>query len=213
MQHRRGVLVALGLVLVVCTSCGGLSVGDERSAARDQSAACLDPGDATASEGWLCDLPAVDPSTLTASQAALWSVVRQEYAAQQPGTVYAQGVDEAWCADFVSWVFNEAGFPFSNPNSGSWRIPGTSTLTEYFQSSGFFHQADEAGLVPQLGDVAVYDKESSAWGQHTNIVLGYDGTWLVTVGGNQAHGNVTVYRHRWDDPDLHVRGIARPLPG
>ena len=164
------------------------------------------------SEGWLCDLPAVDPATLTDAQASLWSAVQQAYAAQQPGTVYAQGVDEAWCADFVSWVFNEAGYPFANPNSGSWRIPGTFTLTEYFQSQGVFHQPGEAGFAPRLGDVAVYDKDSPVWSQHTNIVVGYDGTWLVTVGGNQGPDNVTAYRHHWDNPDLHLRGLGRPLP-
>ena len=58
----------------------------------------------------------------------------------------------------------------------------------------------------------MYNKESPVWGEHTNIVLAYDGTWAITVGGNQPHGNVTVYRHHWDNPDLNLRGSGRPLP-
>ncbi len=207
LRRRRGTVVGLGLVLALCTSCAEVPAG------HDRSAACVDPAQDTTSAGWLCDLPTVDPAALTTAQAALWSVVQQAFAAQQPGTAYSQGVDEAWCADFVSWVFDQAGHPYRNPSSGSWRIPGTFTLTEYFQSLGAFHDPAEPGLVPRLGDVAVYDQDSSVWGQHTNIVLAFDGTWLVTVGGNQPHGNVTVYRHRWDDPGLHLRGLGRPLPG
>jgi len=161
----------------------------------------------------MCDLPAVDTTTLTTAQRSLWSTLDQAYADQQPGTVYSQGKSEAWCADFVSWVYNEAGYPFSNPNSGSWRIPGTFTLAEYFQTQHVFHSPGETGFTPRLGDVAIYTNESLVWTQHTNIVIGYDGTWLVTIGGNQSHGAVTVYRHRWDNPDLHVRGFGRPLPG
>lgn len=63
---------------------------------------------------------------------------------------------EPWCADFVSWVYKEAGHPLKNPNSGSWRIPGTYTLREYYEAQGAFRPAD-SGYEPQLGDVAIYE--------------------------------------------------------
>lgn len=178
----------------------------------DERPRCVDPATDTVSEGLLCGLPEVDAATLSPAQTELWAAVQEAYDAQHPATVYSQGVVEPWCADFVSWVFNEAGHPFTNPSSGSWRIPGTFTLAEHFGSQQVFHTPDEPGFVPQLGDVVIYTKDSSVWTQHTNIVLDYDGTWLVTIGGNQPRGNVTVYRHRWDNPGLAIRGLGRPLP-
>ncbi|MCY4666961.1 MAG: CHAP domain-containing protein, partial [Rhodococcus sp.] len=83
--------------------------------------------DALAGEN-LDSFPAVDHSILSAQQSALLGVLEQEWESGSPGTKYAEGVEESWCADFVSWSMNQIGTPFSNPNSGSWRIPGVYTL-------------------------------------------------------------------------------------
>lgn len=133
--------------------------------------------------------PALDESHLSPDQVKLVVVLRHEYQTQANGTKYSEGVDEPWCADFVSWVYKEAGQPLKNPNSGSWRIPGTHTLREYFEKAGKFHTVD-SGYMPKLGDIAIYD--GPGWfGQHTNFILKYDGTQTVTIGGNEA-GRVQV---------------------
>jgi hypothetical protein len=154
--------------------------------------------------------PDIDTAGLGPTQAALAQVLREQYDQNQPGTVYSDGVEENWCADFVSWVYREAGASFSNPNSGSWRIPGVLTLWEYFRSQGQFTE-DLAGFTPQFGDVVLYEDVAEV-GQHTNIVLSFEDGWITTVGGNEGKpAQVRVSRARLDDPSLGIIGIGRPL--
>ena len=70
------------------------------------------------------EFPAVDASALTSDQGRVLELLQSEHEQDRPGTFYSDGIDEEWCADFVSWIMREAGRPLSNPNSGSWRIPG-----------------------------------------------------------------------------------------
>lgn len=132
--------------------------------------------------------PEVDASVLTTEQATVVNLLRSEHERQRPGTFYSEGVEQAWCANFVSWIMREAGQPLSNPNSGSWRIPGVFTLTEYYQQVGRF---EPAGYEPDVGDVVLYN--NSSWtGQHTNIIVAVDGDTATTVGGNEL-GKIRVH--------------------
>ncbi len=74
-------------------------------------------------------------------------IVHSEYDRNAAGTTYSEGVDESWCADFVSTVMRKAGVPFDNPNSGSWRIPGVATLTDYLHASGRWRPASRVTTV------------------------------------------------------------------
>ncbi|MDH6280713.1 CHAP domain-containing protein [Prescottella agglutinans] len=153
----------------------------------------------------LRSFPAVDGSALDSTQARIVDVVRTEFDAQPSGTKYSEGAEESWCADFVSWTLREVGEPLSNPNSGSWRIPGVYTLQEYYESVGRFRPVD-SGYVPKTGDVALYSP-SSPFGQHTNFVIGYDAGTLTTVGGNEADA---IKAHRFtvsDAPGLLGYGV------
>ncbi|WP_227980136.1 CHAP domain-containing protein [Nocardia spumae] len=145
--------------------------------------------------------PAIDPATLDANSDRLVSILRTEYAHPGNGPKYAEGVDEPWCADFVSWTLREAGQPLSNPNSGGWRIPGVSTLQEYFEANGRF-AAVGSEYRPRPGDVVIY-AAGSPFGQHTNIVLAAADHALTTIGGNER-GGVRIHRY---DPAT-VRGIV-----
>ncbi|ORI18038.1 hypothetical protein BJD99_13285 [Rhodococcus sp. 1163] len=132
--------------------------------------------------------PDVDASALSSEQAEVVELLRTEHTRQNPGTFYSDGAEEAWCANFVSWIMREAGQPLSNPNSGGWRIPGVYTLTEYYQDEGRF---EPKGYIPAVGDVVLYD--NSSWiGQHTNIVVAIDGNTATTVGGNEL-GKIRVH--------------------
>jgi hypothetical protein len=140
--------------------------------------------------------PDIDASGLTAYQQKVVALLKQEYAAQEPGTKYSEGASEPWCADFVSWIMREAGSPLENPNSGSWRIPGVATLQAYYQSSGAF-QPYSSGYQPVLGDVVMYGGDG-IFGQHTNIVLKNDNGILTTIGGNE-NGKIRVYTNEDTD--------------
>lgn len=149
--------------------------------------------------------PDVDTSVLSADQARIVELLEAEHRDQRPGTFYAEGVEEPWCADFVSWVMREAGRPLSNPNSGHWRIPGVYTLQEYYQSQGRFEEVG-GGYVPAVGDVVLYD--NSSWvGQHTNFVVAVDGDTVTTVGGNEF-GRIRVHTVDWAS-DSAVVGFGR----
>ncbi|WP_040798123.1 CHAP domain-containing protein [Nocardia higoensis] len=148
----------------------------------------------------LTSFPAVDRSALDADQRALVAVLERQFDDPGSGPDYAEGVVEAWCADFVSWVMREAGRPLSNPNSGSWRIPGVYTLQEYYQSVDRFVPI-EAADQPRTGDVLLYGPDSS-FGHHTNIVLAADNGTVTTIGGNEF-GRVSIHRFRLAEvPDV-----------
>lgn len=140
--------------------------------------------------------PQINTSELSPVQSKIATLLKQEYELQPDSTRYSEGIKEAWCADFVSWILKEAGQPLKNPNSGSWRIPGTFTLREYYETSGKFKSTD-SGYTPKVGDIMLYDNPSP-FGQHTNMVIKNDNGVITTVGGNEP-GGIRVYEHAQPD--------------
>ncbi len=188
-RRRRPFVVAAGVVLVLVLGVGVIAWR-------------------TVPERWLpwdtAEFPQVDAGQMTPTQNRIVELLRAEHAAQRPGTFYSEGVDEPWCANFVSWIMREAGTPFANPHSGHWRIPGVFTLQEYFEDSGRFEPVGD--YTPRVGDVVLYDR-SSALGQHTNIVVWVDGDEATTVGGNEMR-KIRVHELHWGS-DGGVVGFGR----
>ncbi len=137
--------------------------------------------------------PGIDESNLTPAQKRIVSIARTEFMEQPEYTKYTEGNKEAWCADFVSWVYMSAGVPFTNQNSGSWRIPGTYTLRDYLEKEGLLRLA-KSDYEPKTGDLMLYDNPNS-FGQHVNIVVTVhsDGS-VTTIGGNEP-GGIRVKTH------------------
>lgn len=144
----------------------------------------------------LTAFPEVATASLSDSQKEVLRLLKEEYKTQPAGTKYSAGVSEAWCADFVSWIFNEAGVPLSNPNSGYWRIPGTFTLRDYYEQAGRFKAAN-SGYSPKVGDIMLYDNPSP-FGQHTNIVIENTNGVITTIGGNEP-GGIRIFKHTTKD--------------
>ncbi len=140
--------------------------------------------------------PAVDMTGLAPARVRILENVRREFDANRPGTYFSEGVEEPWCADFVSTVLRDSGLPLHNPNSGTWRIPGVYTLTEYFQRAGKLEPA--ATYRPQPGDVVLYTPEHPVMHQHTNFVVAVSGDSVTTVGGNQEDG-ISAWTYRVTD--------------
>ncbi|MGO4616431.1 CHAP domain-containing protein [Nocardia sp. 2YAB30] len=184
--RRTGRWIVLGLVLFAFAVSGiaGVRWWEERS-----------NGQAIAGER-RTEFPALDRAALDPKQASIVAVAEREFGSPGAGTKYAEGIDEAWCADFVSWVMREAGTPLVNPNSGAWRIPGVDTLQEYYEGEGRFAPIG-SGYRPRTGDVLLY-RESSPFGQHTNIVLRADVGEVTTIGGNEF-GDVRIHRFTLTD--------------
>ncbi|MFC9551219.1 CHAP domain-containing protein [Rhodococcus sp. NPDC056960] len=187
-RGRAGVIVGAVLAVMVVVAGGVLWLAPDRYLPWDTA-----------------EFPVVDTRALSPQQARIVGLLEAEHGRQRPGTFYSEGVEEAWCADFVSWIMREAGQPLSNPNSGYWRIPGVYTLREYYESQSRFEHAG-GGYRPTVGDVVLYD--NSSWvGQHTNVVVAVDGDRATTVGGNEF-GRIRVHTLNWTT-DSAVVGFGR----
>ncbi|WP_330250153.1 CHAP domain-containing protein [Nocardia sp. NBC_00565] len=179
-ERRRYVWPMLGMLVVALVAAGVVGVRWWQDRAQPAIA-----GDR------LTAFPAIDGSRLDLTQGRIVTVLEREFKAPGDGPKYAEGVDEPWCADFVSWVLREADAPLANPNSGSWRIPGVYTLQEYYQGADRFVPIG-SGYQPRTGDVLLY-AEQSPFGQHTNIVVTADNGVVTTIGGNEF-GEIAMHR-------------------
>ena len=137
--------------------------------------------------------PDIATTNLSPTRQKIISLAKTEFKAQSAGTKFSQGTEEPWCANFVSYIMNQAGAPLKNPHTGGWRIPGTFTLREYYEANGRFKPAN-SGYQPLPGDVAIY-RNSPVFGDHTNIVLKNDNSVLTTVGGNEVN-RIRVFVNR-----------------
>lgn len=97
---------------------------------------------------------------------------------------YSDNNREAWCADFVSWVFKQANTPFTGGVSGGWRVPAAINVKGWFEQHGQYFAAGSAGA-PQPGDVVFYGTDREVF--HTNIVVSVSGNTMVTIGGNESN--------------------------
>jgi len=151
------------------------------------------------------DFPEIKQKDLSISQKKVVEILREEYKLQPSGTKYSEGVNEPWCADFVSWVFHEADASLSNPNNDHWRIPGTYTLREYYEQANRFKSARSV-YSPKVGDIMLYDNPSP-FGQHTNIVIDNTNEIVTTIGGNEPGGIRIVKHTKQDDAGFIGYGV------
>lgn len=185
-HHRSSLKIAVITIAVIGSTAALLFFITSRYNAIPQIVASL-----TASNE-MPPFPEIDQGGLSADQQRIITILQREYELQPDGTKYSEGVREPWCADFVSWVFNEAGMSFTNPNSGWWRIPGTYTLRDYYESENKFVAAGEA-YEPNIGDTMLYDNPSP-FGQHVNIVIANNDGVVTTIGGNER-GRIRIVQH------------------
>ena len=92
---------------------------------------------------------------------------------------YSQNRVEEWCADFASWVYNQAKDPLQSPN---WNIPAVVNIQAVGQAGGKFTWHPVGGYTPQPGDLAIHG------GQHVNIVVAVSGKNMTLIGGDQGPG-------------------------
>lgn len=92
----------------------------------------------------------------------------------------AASYGEPWCADFLSWVYREAGQPFTGGVDGGWRLPGVLGVHGWLEKNGIWHYRGDADT-PQPGDVVTFRDDD-----HTGLVERVDGTTLHTIEGNSS---------------------------
>jgi hypothetical protein len=105
-----------------------------------------------------------------------------------------------WCALFVSWCYNQAGFPMDKIGFSFPGFAGCQTAYTHFKESG------ELTLKPVSGDVFLADWNGDKRFDHTGLFskdLG-DGIHFETVEGNTSAtnqsngGQVQVRKRRYD---------------
>ena len=185
-KKRCIILSVIALLLIVpITVITQPKIADKLSSLINSTSFDRSPGESA--------LPDSDTANLSPTRQKIISLAKTEFEAQSAGTKFSQGAKEPWCANFVSYIMNQAGAPLKNPHTGGWRIPGTFTLREYYEANGRFKSAN-SGYQPLPGDVAIY-RNSPVFGDHTNIVLKNDNSVLTTVGGNEAN-RIRVFVNR-----------------
>ncbi|MDH4358353.1 MAG: CHAP domain-containing protein [Candidatus Berkelbacteria bacterium] len=94
----------------------------------------------------------------------------------------------AWCAAFVTWVYNKAGLNIE-------RSGGTVRLMELFQNGhSFIKTAGGTGYKPMAGDV-FWMKANNSSGYHVGIVETVIGNTVFTIEGNVTGDVVARRRH------------------
>lgn len=107
--------------------------------------------------------------------------------ALKPGTgylVYSQDRHENWCADFVSWIYNQANYPLK-PGAG-WNVPYVPNVQKIGEEGIKFQWHAVSGYTPKPGDLAIHGDH------HVNIVVGVSGKNMYLVGGNQGQGDLEL---------------------
>ena len=100
---------------------------------------------------------------------------------------YSEGRAEEWCADFVSWVYNQANYPLApDPN---WDLPAVSEIQATGElNQGFQWHPSDSGYSPQPGDIAIYIDPKSGTDGHANIVVSVSNGQIQYIGGDQGNG-------------------------
>ena len=184
-KKRCIILSVIALLLIVIAVITQPKIADKLSSLINSTSFDRSPGESA--------FPDIDTANSSPTRQKIISLAKTEFEAQSAGTKFSQGAKEPWCANFVSYIMNQAGAPLKNPHTGGWRIPGTFTLREYYEANGRFKSAN-SGYQPLPGDVAIY-RNSPVFGDHTNIVLKNDNSVLTTVGGNEAN-RIRVFVNR-----------------
>lgn len=203
-QIRRAKLALLGVAVlvvgIVFVNSSGAEAEPVKIPAVVQAAAQVEPVAAEKSKIVYGKFPEINETKLTPVQKRIVTLARSEYAKRPTGydqsvMSYTEGAREPWCANFISWIRDEAGIPYEHPTTGYWRIPGVSTLRDYYRNYSAYLPADE--YTPKLGDVAFYegdtaDENSS---EHVALVLGVEGDKLITIGGNETKDSILQIRY------------------
>lgn len=103
---------------------------------------------------------------------------------------------EPWCADFVSWVFKQAGVPLGPKGTG---FASNKSLVKWLKSYAEWWEPGEK--MPKPGDILILaltaDKRDRP--NHTSLVESVNGpTDVVTIDGNFSQ---KVSRARWKDKE------------
>ena len=110
-------------------------------------------------------------------------------------TAYTDGASyEEWCADFVSYIYKEAGYPFTQGESDGWDESNANNI----QNMGFTEHSANSGYIPKPGDVAYFNYENGhveivvSGGKNPTFIYGNSGTIDPTTGNGEMEANTII---------------------
>jgi hypothetical protein len=119
---------------------------------------------------------------------------------------------EAWCSEFVSWVYKAAGGPFTDGYKLEWMLKSSEEIRRWFKRHRTFVSRKDVQwntFYPKPGDYIRYQYAS---GGHSGIVSKCEGSTLYTIEGNV--NNMVVLRtiDNWRSrSDIDGIGLRRKL--
>lgn len=123
----------------------------------------------------------------------------QKFSPAVPGLEWSQ--NQAWCATFAAWSFQEAGMP-----KGSYPVTASCAA-----GVAWWKNAKRWSEYPAVGAQVFF---GPGGGSHTGLVYAYDATYIYTVEGNtntsgSAEGD-GVYLKKRSRKDAYVYGYGYP---
>jgi hypothetical protein len=110
-------------------------------------------------------------------------------------TSYTDGAPyEEWCADFVSYAYKQAGYPFTGGEADGWDESNANNI----QNMGFVKHSATSGYLPKAGDIAYFDYSGGhveivvSGGRTPTFVYGNSATIDPTTGNGQMMANTTT---------------------
>ena len=168
---------------------GDSTIGDSLSSNQGNCVTTCPLDSSTAS----LDVSSVRKSVVCLAQQelALWtpSYDRQNY------LKYTQSAPDPWCADFVSWIYNQAGYPLGTELK--WRYAAVFEIKQIGNNNINFHYHESTSYTPQPGDLAIHAIDSIDKNNlhrvnfyHVNMVVDVNVTskTMTLIGGDQGSG-------------------------
>lgn len=104
---------------------------------------------------------------------------------------YTGGREEPYCAHFIAWLFRQVGKPLPEDQAPSKSqhnpLANVKAMMRMCQARGWLIPVP---TIPQAGDIVFFgtrmDSDPAAGGSHVGIVVGMDGTKLITIEANTS---------------------------
>lgn len=100
---------------------------------------------------------------------------------------YTKQNTNAWCSEFVSWVYKQSGIPFSGGKNTSWILINSDQIENWFRANNRYHTRN-SGYMPKRGDYV--QTRNSDGTLHSAIIVDItedpetNKTVFVTIDGN-----------------------------
>jgi hypothetical protein len=133
--------------------------------------------------------------TIACNAAREWNTWQSEPTSHEALlNTYTDGAPyEEWCADFVSYVYKESGFPFTQGEANGWDESDANNV----QNMGFTMHSP-SNYTPRPGDVAYFHYSGGhveivvSGGKHPTFVYGNSGTIDPTTGNGEMEANTKL---------------------